>query len=32
VNARLFFVGSDDVPAGAKIEAARDINKSLEVG
>src|ERR1700751_5745346 len=30
VNARLFFVGSDDVPAEAKIEATRDINKALE--
>jgi NADPH:quinone reductase len=32
VNARLFFVGSDDVPAGAKIEATRDINAALESG
>ncbi|MGA8436853.1 MAG: NADPH:quinone reductase [Candidatus Sulfotelmatobacter sp.] len=32
VNARLFFVGSDDVPVEAKIEATRDINKSLEAG
>ena len=32
VNARLFFVGSDDVPAEAKIEAARDINRALEMG
>jgi NADPH:quinone reductase len=32
VNARLFFVGSDDVPADAKIEATRDINKALEAG
>ena len=32
VNARLFFVGSDDVPAEAKIEATRDIDKSLEAG
>ena len=32
VNARLFFVGSDDVPAEAKIEAARDINGALEAG
>jgi NADPH:quinone reductase len=32
VNARLFFVGSDDVPADAKIEATRDINKALETG
>ena len=32
VNARLFFVGSDDVPAEAKIEATLDINKALEAG
>jgi NADPH:quinone reductase len=32
VNARLFFVGSDDVPEEAKIEATRDIDKSLEAG
>jgi NADPH2:quinone reductase len=32
VNARLFFVGSDDVPADAKIEATRDINDALEAG
>jgi NADPH2:quinone reductase len=32
VNARLFFVGSDDVPADAKIEATRDISKALEAG
>ena len=32
VNARLFFVGSDDVPAEAKIEATGDINKALEAG
>jgi len=32
VNARLFFVGSDDVPVEAKIEAACDINKALEAG
>lgn len=32
VNARLFFVGSDDVPAEAKIDATRDINKALETG
>jgi NADPH2:quinone reductase len=32
VNARLFFVGSDDVPAEAKIEATRDINRTLEAG
>ena len=32
VNARLFFIGSDDVPADAKIEATRDVNKALEAG
>ena len=32
VNARIFFVGSDDVPADAKIEATRDINQALEGG
>jgi NADPH:quinone reductase len=32
VNARLFFVGSDDVPTDAKIEATRDINRALEMG
>ena len=32
VNASLFFVGSDDVPAEAKIEATHDINKALEAG
>ena len=32
VNAKLFFVGSDDVPTEAKTEATRDINKSLEAG
>ncbi len=32
VNARLFFVGSDDIPSDAKIEATRDINKALEAG
>jgi NADPH2:quinone reductase len=32
VNARLLFVGSDDVPAEAKIEATGDINQSLEGG
>jgi NADPH2:quinone reductase len=32
VNARIFFVGSDDVPAEAKIEATHDINKALEAG
>jgi NADPH:quinone reductase len=32
MNARLFFVGSDDVPADAKIDAARAINQALEAG
>jgi len=32
VNARLFFIGSDDVPTEAKIEATRDITKALEAG
>ena len=32
VNAGLFFVGSDDVPAEAKIEATHDINRALEAG
>ncbi len=32
VNARLFFVGSDDVPTEAKIEATHAINQALEAG
>jgi len=32
VNAKLFFIGSDDVPSEAKLQATRDINKSLEAG
>jgi NADPH2:quinone reductase len=32
INARLFFIGSDDVPPEAKSEAARDINQALEAG
>ena len=32
MNTRIFFVGSDDVPADAKIEATRDINQALEAG
>ena len=32
VNARIFFVGSDDVPADAKTVATRDINKAFEAG
>jgi NADPH:quinone reductase len=31
-NARIFFIGSDDVPAEAKMEAARAINQALEGG
>jgi NADPH2:quinone reductase len=31
-NIRVFFVGSDDVPAGAKVAAARDINTALAGG
>jgi len=32
VNAELFFIGSDDIPAEAKIEAGRAINRALEAG
>lgn len=32
VNARIFFIGSDDVPADAKLDATRAINQALEVG
>lgn len=32
MNARIFFVGSDDVPPEAKLEASRDINHALEAG
>jgi NADPH:quinone reductase len=32
VNARIFFVGRDNVPAEAKIDATRGINHALEVG
>ncbi len=32
VNARIFFVGSDDVPAEAKIDATRALNQALEAG
>ena len=32
INARLFFIGSDDIPAEAKIEATRAINRALEAG
>lgn len=31
-NARIFFVGSDDVTAGAKVEAALAVNEALEAG
>jgi NADPH2:quinone reductase len=31
-NVRLFFVGSDDVPAEAKAAAARDLNAALAAG
>jgi len=32
MNAKIFFVGSDDVPTEAKTEASRDINRALEAG
>jgi NADPH2:quinone reductase len=32
VNSRIFFVGSDDVPADAKLDAARALNQALEAG
>jgi NADPH2:quinone reductase len=32
VNARIFFIGSDDVPAGAKVEATGAINRALDAG
>lgn len=31
-NASLFFIGSDDMPLKAKLEAARAINQALEAG
>jgi NADPH2:quinone reductase len=31
-NARIFFVGSDDIPTEAKMEAAQAINQTLEAG
>lgn len=31
-NARLFFIGSDDVPTEAKLEATHAINQALEAG
>jgi NADPH2:quinone reductase len=32
INARIFFIGSDDVPREAKLEATRAINQALEAG
>ena len=32
LNAKLFFVGSDDIPADAKVEAGRAINRALKAG
>jgi len=32
LNARIFFIGSDDIPTEAKMEAARAINQALEEG
>jgi NADPH2:quinone reductase len=32
INARIFFIGSDDVPREAKIEATRALNQALEAG
>ena len=31
-NARIFFIGSDDIPTEARIEATRAINQALEAG
>ena len=31
-NVRIFFIGSDDVPIEAKLEATRAINQALEAG
>jgi len=31
-NARIFFIGSDDIPTEAKIEATHSINQALEAG
>jgi NADPH:quinone reductase len=31
-NMRMYFVGSDDVPPDAKLQATRDINEALESG
>jgi NADPH:quinone reductase len=32
MNAGIFFIGSDDVPADAKMDASRAINQALEAG
>jgi len=32
INARIFFIGSDDIPIEAKIEATHAINRALEAG
>jgi NADPH:quinone reductase len=32
VNARIFLVESDDVPANTKVDAARALNQALEAG
>jgi NADPH2:quinone reductase len=32
INSRIFFIGSDDVPGEAKMEATRAINQALEAG
>jgi NADPH2:quinone reductase len=32
INSTVFFIGSDDIPAEAKIEAGRAINEALEAG
>jgi NADPH2:quinone reductase len=31
-NIRVYFLGSDDFPRAAKMQAARDINSALEAG
>jgi NADPH:quinone reductase len=31
-NIRVFFLGSDDFPAEAKVAAARDLNDALQTG
>jgi NADPH:quinone reductase len=32
LNASMFFIGSDDIPSEAKLDAAHDINQALESG